>query len=265
MHDSGKRQAFWTGAVRDTAEGKARPDLCSPFAEERRGTWMALGARKYSERNWEKGMPLSRFLASLCRHVMKLKQGDRSEDHAAAICFNAEAIMHGEEMIRRGLWPKEFDDLPTYEKPADPTDPNAATMHLPLIETTPGTPEAPASPAVVVAKMATMEPVPEIRTQAEACATPATSTPPTPGRAEPMILDAIMGPAADLVEMDFEGVVYASAPVMMEPVVEDGVWRIEIRRRPSVDAAVAPLLAHTRGCATLEEAQGIVARYLRVE
>jgi hypothetical protein len=114
MHDSGKRQQFTTGAVRDTADGKPRPDLCSPFALERRGAWMALGAKKYSERNWERGMPLSRFGASLARHLMKYQQGDRSEDHLAAICFNADAIMHGEEMIRRGVWPADLDDRPKY-------------------------------------------------------------------------------------------------------------------------------------------------------
>jgi hypothetical protein len=35
MQDSGKREAFESGAVRDTAEGKPRPDLISPFAAER--------------------------------------------------------------------------------------------------------------------------------------------------------------------------------------------------------------------------------------
>jgi len=114
MRDSGERQEFTTGAVRDAATGKSRPDLCSPFAEERRGDWLLKGSIKYSERNWEKGMPFSRFVASLRRHVMRFQQGDRSEDHLSAICFNAEAIMHGEEMVKRGVWPKEYDDLPRY-------------------------------------------------------------------------------------------------------------------------------------------------------
>lgn len=114
MHDSGKRQEFNSGAVRDTADDKPRPDLTSPFAEDRRGAWMLAGARKYAERNWEKGMPNSRYMASLMRHVMRYRQGDRSEDHLAAICFNAEAIMHNEEMIKRGLLPPELDDMPDY-------------------------------------------------------------------------------------------------------------------------------------------------------
>jgi hypothetical protein len=114
MHDSGKRQQFKTGAVRDTAEGKPRPDLISPFAQERLGAWLEKGAKKYAERNWEAGMPLSRMLASLCRHLNKYQQGDQSEDHLAAIMCNAMFLAHGEAMISSGAWPVELDDLPDY-------------------------------------------------------------------------------------------------------------------------------------------------------
>lgn len=116
MHDSGHRQDFATGAVRDTADDKPRPDLISPFAEERLGEWLRKGAVKYAERNWEKGMPMSRCLASMCRHVMKFKQGRRDEDHLAAIMFNAMALIHYEELVNQGVLPKELADLPTYTK-----------------------------------------------------------------------------------------------------------------------------------------------------
>ena len=115
MHDSGTRQSFNTGAVRDTAEDKSRPDLFSPFAEERVGHWLRLGALKYAEHNWAKGIPNSRCFASLRRHVMHYQQGDKSEDHLAAVIFNAMAIIHNEEMIRRGVLPAELDDMPRYE------------------------------------------------------------------------------------------------------------------------------------------------------
>ena len=114
MHDSGNRENFSTGAVRDTASDKPRPDLISPFAEERVGHWLRLGAIKYSEHNWERGIPNSRCFASLRRHVMRYQQGDRSEDHLAAVIFNAMAIAHNEEMIRRGMLPAELDDMPDY-------------------------------------------------------------------------------------------------------------------------------------------------------
>jgi len=114
MQDSGERQEFTTGAVRDTAEDKPRPDLYSPFAEERVGNWLMLGAEKYEERNWEMGIPVSRCWASLSRHKMAYQQGKRDEDHLAAIIFNAMAIIHYEEMIKRGVLPEELDDMPRY-------------------------------------------------------------------------------------------------------------------------------------------------------
>ena len=110
MTDSGKRQSFGKGmAIRDTADDKPRPDLISPFAEERQGHWLRMGAAKYAERNWENGMPFSRCVASLKRHLMKYQQGKRDEDHLAAIMFNAMALIHYEEMIERGRLPAELE------------------------------------------------------------------------------------------------------------------------------------------------------------
>ena len=114
MHDSGRRQSFASGAIRDTADDKPRPDLISPFAIERLGEWLRLGARKYEERNWEKGMPVSRCVASLYRHLMYYHQGHRNEDHLAAILFNAMAIIHYEEMVKRGMLPLDLLDMPDY-------------------------------------------------------------------------------------------------------------------------------------------------------
>jgi len=116
MADSGKRQSFGKGmAIRDTADDKPRPDLISPFAEERQGHWLLMGAKKYAERNWEKGMPFSRCVASLKRHLMKFQQGKRDEDHLAAIMFNAMALIHYEEMIASGRLPPELNDMPNYQ------------------------------------------------------------------------------------------------------------------------------------------------------
>ena len=116
MKDSGERQQFGSGAVRDTAEDKPRPDLISPFATERLGKWLKLGAQKYAERNWEAGMPVSRCIASLYRHLMSYHQGCREEDHLSAIMFNAMAVIHYEEMVERGVLPKELLDMPDYMK-----------------------------------------------------------------------------------------------------------------------------------------------------
>lgn len=116
MHDSGKRQKFESGAVRDSADGKPRPDLQSPYAQERIGHWLRLGAEKYAERNWEAGMNFSRCVASIERHLMAFKMGKRDEDHLAAIAVNAQFLIHFEEMIKMGLLPDSLDDMPGYDR-----------------------------------------------------------------------------------------------------------------------------------------------------
>ncbi|MDD3586194.1 MAG: DUF5664 domain-containing protein [Thermoguttaceae bacterium] len=106
---------FETGAVRDSSEGKPRPELISPFATDRLALWLALGAKKYSTRNWEKGIPFSRCFASLHRHLMRYQEGDRSEDHLAAAYCNLMFCLHFEEMIKRGLLSPSLLDLPLYK------------------------------------------------------------------------------------------------------------------------------------------------------
>lgn len=115
MKDSGKRETFSTGAVRDTAEGKPRPELISPFAMERLAEWLRKGAEKYAPRNWEQGIPISRTLASLYRHLLKFQEGETDEDHMAAIMCNAMFIMHTQDMVERGVLPESLLDMPKYE------------------------------------------------------------------------------------------------------------------------------------------------------
>lgn len=77
---------------------------------------MARGARKYGERNWEKGLPSSWYLASLMRHLEQFRAGDRIEDHLAAIRFNVDGLMHNEEEVALGRYPDELLDLDFYER-----------------------------------------------------------------------------------------------------------------------------------------------------
>lgn len=114
MHDSGKRQQFGTGAVRDAAEEKPRPELISPWAIIRIGNWLKLGAKKYGEGNWTKGMPFMRVIASLIRHTISYMLGKKKEDHLAAIATNAIFLMHYEEMIKLGILPSDLDDRGKY-------------------------------------------------------------------------------------------------------------------------------------------------------
>lgn len=115
MHDSGERRKFKTGAVRDMARDKSRPDLISPFAARRLGDWLMLGAKKYDLRNWEKGIPLGTCVASLERHLVAYKAGETEEDHLAAIMCNAMFLAHYEHEIKAGRLPASLDDLPRYE------------------------------------------------------------------------------------------------------------------------------------------------------
>jgi len=120
MHDSGARRKFDSGAVRDLAAEKPRIDLISPFALARLGEWCRLGGEKYSDRNWEKGMPFSTGpYASLCRHVCDWGKHERYpqfEDHLAAIMWNGMALMHYEAMIERKILPATLDDMPDYTR-----------------------------------------------------------------------------------------------------------------------------------------------------
>lgn len=126
LHDSGKRQDFESGCVRDTAENKSRPDLISPYFNMRVGDHLEKGASKYAERNWEQGMPISRCIASLERHLNQYKMGLMDEDHLAAIGCNIVFVIHYEEMIKRGLLPTELNDMPFYE--LEPEDEEIANV-----------------------------------------------------------------------------------------------------------------------------------------
>lgn len=101
IKDSGKRESFETGAVRDISGNKPRPDLISPFFLERLGEHLRKGAEKYTVWNWAKGIPSSRCYESAMRHLMYYAQGERDEDHLAAAAFNIMAMIHNEEIERK--------------------------------------------------------------------------------------------------------------------------------------------------------------------
>jgi dATP/dGTP diphosphohydrolase, N-terminal len=96
--DSGQREQYDTGMVRDTEEGKARFDLMFPaevaYQDQfltRLAMLLARGAEKYGERNWESGYDekaLARAKSSALRHLVQWVCGLDDEDHAAAVVFN---------------------------------------------------------------------------------------------------------------------------------------------------------------------------------
>jgi len=115
LRDSGEREVNnTTGMQRDTRTGKGRFDLIPPTYLKRLARLYEEGAVKYNDRNWEKGGPLSRFMDSALRHINDYREGCREEDHLVQATWNLIAIIHFEEMIERGLAPKEFYDFPSY-------------------------------------------------------------------------------------------------------------------------------------------------------
>lgn len=100
--DSGKRAEYDSGMQRDTQDGKPRFALMwtelQPYEQQMVTRYAALlgrGAKKYEDRNWEKGdskEELERAKDSLLRHAAQLVAGETDEDHAAAVWFNTQAI-----------------------------------------------------------------------------------------------------------------------------------------------------------------------------
>ena len=101
--DSGKREEYASGMVRDTQNDKVRYDLVDFPMLQRWAELMTRGAVKYGPDNWKKASSaaeLDRFRASALRHMYQwLYDIDSDEDHAAAVYFN----IAGAEMVREKL------------------------------------------------------------------------------------------------------------------------------------------------------------------
>ena len=112
VKDSGKRQNFKSGSVRDTREKRGRYDLLMPHAIYLVARQLEEGALKYAERNWELGQPLSRYMDSALRHLFRHLEGHRDERHDVACAWNVLAMIETQNKIDIGLLPKELNDLP---------------------------------------------------------------------------------------------------------------------------------------------------------
>lgn len=112
--DSGKREQFTSGMVRDTQDGKTNFALVfsGPMLER----WAALltrGAVKYERDNWMKASgpaELQRFQESAARHFAQWMRGDTDEDHAAAVYFN----LNGAEFVKERM--REESDCEAIER-----------------------------------------------------------------------------------------------------------------------------------------------------
>ena len=93
IKDSGERTTFTSGAQRDMHEGKG--DMASVPWEAilRLSVHYENGAKKYERWNFRKGIPVSSFIDSACRHLAKYQCGCDDEDHLAAAAFNVLGAM----------------------------------------------------------------------------------------------------------------------------------------------------------------------------
>lgn len=111
IKDSGQRENFNTGSVRDCREGKGRFDLLPLFAEEELSKHFEAGALKYGDNNWLKGQQLSRYLDSARRHLNKAARGQTDENHFVAAAWNIMCLIDTQKRISLGLLPESLNDL----------------------------------------------------------------------------------------------------------------------------------------------------------
>lgn len=109
--DNGDRDAFDTGAVRDVTTGKPRPSLLPPLVYQMLAMRATEGAAKYNDHNWAKGIPMSRYVDAIQRHLWAYLEKDKSEDHLAAIMWNAGALAWTEQQVMAGNLPVSLYDL----------------------------------------------------------------------------------------------------------------------------------------------------------
>jgi hypothetical protein len=105
VKDSGKRQEYKSGMVRDTQDDKPDYTLIDMTFLKRLAAHMTKGAKKYGRRNWQNANSeeeLERFKSSALRHMMQWLAGEEEEDHMAAVAFNLAAAEYVKEKLRNG-------------------------------------------------------------------------------------------------------------------------------------------------------------------
>lgn len=104
IKDSGARKEFSGGMVRDITEGKIDYSLIRDGVMYKRwASHLTKGAIKYNKRNWMKASgqeEYDRFKESACRHFEQWLNGDKDEDHAAAVFFN----INGAEYVSSNIY-----------------------------------------------------------------------------------------------------------------------------------------------------------------
>lgn len=107
--ESEKVDTYEGGSYRDSALGKGMYYEIPPIALKRVAARYEYGEVKYGKSGeFKKGIPVSRCVDSMFRHLLNYLEGDNEEDHLAALVWNAFAIMHMEKPDMVDKW----QDLP---------------------------------------------------------------------------------------------------------------------------------------------------------
>ena len=101
-------------------DGKFRFDLIPADALEEVARIYTIGANKYGDRNWEKGLSYGRLFAAMMRHAWAWWKGERFDEsskfkdtpinHLASVIFCALALLHYD--LNSGKF-NEMDDRKT--------------------------------------------------------------------------------------------------------------------------------------------------------
>lgn len=107
IKDSGKREEFSSGMVRDTGDKPRFLRILTGPMAIRWAEHLHKGSKKYPDvkpgvPNWTLAageVELQRFKESALDHMVKWLRGDRDEDHAAAIFFNVNGAEYVQDKI----------------------------------------------------------------------------------------------------------------------------------------------------------------------
>jgi len=110
-HKERKIEKFSTGSHRENKEGKGRMDLLPSRALIQIAKRLELGAKKYSAKDWDKGIPQSLLLDSTLRHLLQYMSEQKDENHLVASATNILKMIEQEEKIKEGKLPKGLNDL----------------------------------------------------------------------------------------------------------------------------------------------------------
>jgi hypothetical protein len=106
--DSGTRKEWSTGAHRDMVADKGRFDLLPFNALQEAAIVFERGGLKYTDRNWERGIPVWSFLSAGARHLHKAISGVDDEPHLSMALWNIMCAIQTEAWARQGRLPEEL-------------------------------------------------------------------------------------------------------------------------------------------------------------